>query len=92
MELLRTRMSQGKALLGRQDLDNQSIRQPCTQIDPGGEENFKFDISIGQASKAALDQLGSITQIREALIASAGSRLPTLRSARADLMRAPRAE
>jgi hypothetical protein len=59
MEFLRTRMSQGKALLGRQKLDNQIDRQLRTQIDPGGEENLKFDISIEQASKAALHQLAA---------------------------------
>jgi hypothetical protein len=49
-------------------------------------------MSIEEAHKAALDQFGRITQIREALIASAGSLSLIQRSTRVDPKRAPRSE
>src|SRR6202522_2057531 len=67
MELLRTRMSQSKGLLARKKLDNPLDRQLRTQTNPGREENLTFDMSLQQARKGALHQLGGITQIRESL-------------------------
>jgi hypothetical protein len=71
-------MSQGRALFGRQKLDDEFDGQLRTHIDLATGEHLKLDRSTEEARKAALHQFGGLTQIREALIASAASLLPTL--------------